>query len=286
MGVTVPGRTNTGGVDVGAFHDGGDLRGADVTLGTNDGFSMLFETAGLTRGRWTAMGELLVGAVSPVFSTDLFSVEGSGAGSISESVRNLTGTGTARYLVFSDAATSISGQFLITGTTFTPASGLAAGEVAVLAGGANVVLGTDTQHTARFITDGTERGFISATAPQIFVVSTDANAIPQWIARNDASNLCQQGVTGTTFTPADGLLANEAFISASSGTVGLVLNAIGAGDHVRMVANNQEGFRVDESGGVARVGFYTATPVAQQTGVAVSDAAIHAALVTLGLITA
>ena len=34
------------------------------------------------------------------------------------------------------------------------------------------------------------------------------------------------------------------------------------------------------------VGFYGATPVAQQTGVAVNAAAIHAALVNLGLITA
>lgn len=36
----------------------------------------------------------------------------------------------------------------------------------------------------------------------------------------------------------------------------------------------------------AGVGFYGTAPVAQQTGVAVSDAAIHAALVNLGLITA
>jgi len=37
---------------------------------------------------------------------------------------------------------------------------------------------------------------------------------------------------------------------------------------------------------VGTLGFYGATPVAQQTGVAVSAAAIHAALVSLGLITA
>lgn len=35
-----------------------------------------------------------------------------------------------------------------------------------------------------------------------------------------------------------------------------------------------------------KIGFYNATPVAQQTGVAVTAAAIHAALVNLGLITA
>ena len=35
-----------------------------------------------------------------------------------------------------------------------------------------------------------------------------------------------------------------------------------------------------------RAGFYATAPIAQQTGVAVTDAAIHAALVNLGLITA
>ena len=35
-----------------------------------------------------------------------------------------------------------------------------------------------------------------------------------------------------------------------------------------------------------KIGFYAATPVALQTGVAVSALAIHAALVNLGLITA
>lgn len=34
------------------------------------------------------------------------------------------------------------------------------------------------------------------------------------------------------------------------------------------------------------IGFYGTTPIAQQTGVAVTAAAIHAALVNLGLITA
>lgn len=40
------------------------------------------------------------------------------------------------------------------------------------------------------------------------------------------------------------------------------------------------------SAGTDRISFYGATPVVQQTGVAVSAAAIHAALVNLGLITA
>jgi hypothetical protein len=37
--------------------------------------------------------------------------------------------------------------------------------------------------------------------------------------------------------------------------------------------------------GVSRVGFYTTRPIAKQTGVAVTAAGIHAALINLGLIT-
>lgn len=48
------------------------------------------------------------------------------------------------------------------------------------------------------------------------------------------------------------------------------------------VAHVQAGF----VSGANVLGFYGATPVAQQTGVAVTDAGIHAALVALGLITA
>ena len=48
------------------------------------------------------------------------------------------------------------------------------------------------------------------------------------------------------------------------------------------VAHVQAGF----VGGADVLGFYAATPVAQQTGVAVTAAGIHAALVALGLITA
>lgn len=43
---------------------------------------------------------------------------------------------------------------------------------------------------------------------------------------------------------------------------------------------------VGAASGAAAVGFYTTTPIAKQTGVAVSAAGIHAALVALGLISA
>jgi hypothetical protein len=48
----------------------------------------------------------------------------------------------------------------------------------------------------------------------------------------------------------------------------------------------EEGVDVDDVGGVIKVGFYGADPIAKQTGVAVSAGGVHAALVALGLITA
>ena len=48
------------------------------------------------------------------------------------------------------------------------------------------------------------------------------------------------------------------------------------------------GTKIGTTGGTAgqKIGFFGATPVVQRTGVAVSAAGIHAALVSLGLITA
>ena len=55
---------------------------------------------------------------------------------------------------------------------------------------------------------------------------------------------------------------------------------------VSMVGGGLGCIRGRNIGGARAVGFYTTTPIIQQTGVAVTDVAIHAALVALGLITA
>lgn len=61
-----------------------------------------------------------------------------------------------------------------------------------------------------------------------------------------------------------------------------VLMAESGGDHIMSVGAT--GIEIGASG--SSVGFYNATPVAKQTGVAVTAGAIHAALVNLGLISA
>jgi hypothetical protein len=59
--------------------------------------------------------------------------------------------------------------------------------------------------------------------------------------------------------------------------------AVNAGLEIR---GNAQGGDILIGDAADAIGFYGETPVAQQTGVAVSSAGIHAALVTLGLITA
>ena len=57
-------------------------------------------------------------------------------------------------------------------------------------------------------------------------------------------------------------------------------------DQLSLVAGGTNCISIAENAAAPEVGFYGTTPVAQQTGVAVSAAGIHAALVSLGLITA
>lgn len=61
-----------------AFIQNGNSFGADAVLGTNDAFALLFETSGVTRGRWTSAGELLVAAAA-VSGSESLRVSGGGA---------------------------------------------------------------------------------------------------------------------------------------------------------------------------------------------------------------
>ena len=72
--------------------------------------------------------------------------------------------------------------------------------------------------------------------------------------------------------------ATDIKLSAASGTITIP-------DAVNFVLNATTGTKFG-TGTTQKLAFYNATPVAQQTGVAVTAAGIHAALVTLGLITA
>jgi hypothetical protein len=77
--------------------------------------------------------------------------------------------------------------------------------------------------------------------------------------------------------------------SAAGGSINFGLQG-GATDDGEITFKNPAGetyayFKNDGPGGVQQIGFFNATPVSQPTSVAVTAAGIHAALVSLGLIT-
>ena len=57
-------------------------------------------------------------------------------------------------------------------------------------------------------------------------------------------------------------------------------------DQLSLIAGGLDCINVAETGAAREIGFYVTAPIALQTGVAVTAAGIHAALVALGLITA
>jgi hypothetical protein len=59
-----------------------------------------------------------------------------------------------------------------------------------------------------------------------------------------------------------------------------------AADQLNLIAGGLTCISVRETAAARQVGFYVTAPISLQTGVAVSSAGIHAALVALGLITA
>lgn len=101
----------------------------------------------------------------------------------------------------------------------------------------------------------------------------------------DAANVLalKNGTTAQTFR-VYGTTTGAKYLSLShNGTDGLVDTAATSGQ-LTLGGTNATGVRVGASG--KNLGFYATTPIALQTGVAVTAGGIHAALVALGLITA
>jgi hypothetical protein len=85
------------------------------------------------------------------------------------------------------------------------------------------------------------------------------------------------------------ILATDGSAGAPSYTFNSDLNTgiiRSATDHLDLIAGGLSCMSVRETGSARQIGFYVTAPISLQTGVAVTDVAIHAALVALGLITA
>lgn len=98
------------------------------------------------------------------------------------------------------------------------------------------------------------------------------------------------GTTFNTVTAGGPSLVDEAATSTNPGFVFDGDPDTGVGhtgpDHLALIAGALDCITIREVAGARQVGFYVTAPVSLQTGVAVSAAGVHAALVNLGLITA
>ena len=168
--------------------------------------------------------------------------------------------------------------------------------------GVQAVLGATTPKAA---TCTTAVGNTSVRSPLVLAGDADAAITARTggtvrapdVATGGAGNVAgtdlkvRGGVGTGTGTPGKVLL--QAAPAASSGdnaqtavTVATVAaTSITLADAVNLVVNATTGTQIATAGS-QKIAFYGAAPTIQQTGIAVSAAAIHAALVTLGLITA
>ena len=150
----------------------------------------------------------------------------------------------------------------------------------------------------------------SSSNPTIVPNRADDDTGIGWRAA-DQLEIVAGGVAAFTFAEAAGVITNTFrgnLVAAGGGGAGPAMLNVGASasvptlvpnqadqntgigrdavDGLSMIAGGLGCIRAREIGGARAVGFYTTTPIVQQTGVAVSAAAIHAACVALGLFTA
>ncbi len=141
---------------------------------------------------------------------------------------------------------------------------------------------------------------ISVTQPATLDVGTDLTVGNDVTAGGDLtvagntqlSDLCNiDGELSVTVGSGKDTVALTSTGSNTGITIGVDTNLYRSGANVlktddKMIVVGELNPTGDINHDGTNVGFYSAAPVAQQTGVGVSAAAIHAALVNLGLITA
>lgn len=126
--------------------------------------------------------------------------------------------------------------------------------------------------------------------PDFFTLLSDSQVIRMGagadviLARDAAAVLAlKNGATAQTFR-VYGTTTGTKYLSLSHNGTDALIDTASSSGQITIGGTNATGVRVGGTG--LNVGFYGTTPIALQTGVAVSAAGVHAALVALGLITA
>ena len=222
-------------------------------------------------------------------------------------------TGASRRVAFSSAGiTSVtSGNFAIrdevpsaTNPVLTPAGtdadtgigSAAADQLSLIAGGVEIARLSESTEDQFIVSPGQFLG--SAALPALALGDGDTGFYETF---DDVLFLAIGGVNRFVWADAansfQGAIGSSGWVrnevaSATNPTIGPSSSdsdtGIGsaAADQLDLIAGALSCMSVRETGSARQIGFYTTAPISQQTGVAVSIAAVHAALVALGLITA
>jgi hypothetical protein len=138
--------------------------------------------------------------------------------------------------------------------------------------------GTAAAPSFSFVVDP-DTGFYSAV-PGILAISVDGIGRFRWVgdqfrgATGGSPSIQNEVASATNPT----LLPTQTDLDTGIGWT--------ATDHLSLVAGGLDCINIRETASARQIGFYTTAPISLQTGVAVTEIAIHAALVALGLITA
>ena len=238
-------------------------------------------------------------------------------------VRNATAN-TAALAGYNFAADgALGGNLFITSSNFTPASGRLASSVILEASSGGAILQLLTLGAAgiRLGTGGVNKLQLLGTAvSQLELSSVVSTQLPVYLVKNNSSLNGQFGIAGSAFS-GSGIANNDVVLFASAGVASIYIGSA-SNIPVRFVSTSLERARIlgnantfqffeggtvqggsgvhtlTLSGGAGaassiaigiaseKIAAFGATPVVQPTGVAVTAAAIHAALVSLGWITA
>lgn len=128
------------------------------------------------------------------------------------------------------------------------------------------IIGNQVKSVGNLLLSGGSLWFDESSLTDIYIYTQNAGA-----SGNTAVNIQAAG-TGP--------------VRINSNTGGSTNSGVGGLEVYKGNNSTDKVFVANATSGVSKIGFYNTTPVAQQTGVAVTAAAIHAALVALGLITA
>lgn len=275
-----------GGLDTTAFHNGGDSFGGAAVIGTNDGFSLAFETGGTQRGMFSAAGEFFVGATAALSSDQwLFRKDQNSSSFLG--IANKDAGASALVAIQLHNNTADAASIFLTSSAY-PSTAESGPDELVIEHGA-VRIGAIGGGTYRVKTGGAVRHTVLSSGETLIGTATafggelvtfrkdgiGSNTIyfanlTGGVASQTQFSFVNDGgthrggisVTATGFTPASGYVANAVHLAAASAAASLELFHQGTGPVV-IKGNGTNEIARFLNDGASKLSFYGVTAVAR-----------------------